>query len=192
MKKLSMLILYFLTGCVNAGTITSGQLIANETKIDISGKEIILNEDCSIKEIHIDIPYCGEVNLRRGDICTIERNMDKKQRGYKTFQVINKNDVLACAIGPYGVCNEIIYIKNLGKLYTDLVDNALIPEGYLIKIEPYSYESILQGKKTINGYELITKMRYYQIQYKPDNLEKCPIDSATYSSENNKDWSKDK
>lgn len=191
MKNLFLCFFVFLIGCANTGTITSGQLIVNGvTKIDLLGKEIVLNKDCSPQKINFDIPFCGGWNLNEEELCTLY----PKDAGtiYKIFQVINDNDALLCTLDYYGGCDKVIYVKNLGKGVNNLIDDALIPNGLLVKKKPYRYTTVIGGSKTIEGYEFVVKGKFSKIKYQPNDIQTCPFEDVTYSSENNKDWIKDK
>ena len=191
MKNLLLCFLCFLIGCTNTGTITSGQLIVNGvTKIDLLGKKIVLNKDCLPQKINFDIPFCGGWNLSEGELCTLS----PKNAGiiYKTFQVINDKDALICALNYYGGCDKVIYVKNLGEGFKSLIDDALIPDGLLVKTKPYRYVTLMGGSRTIEGYEFVVKGKFNKVKYQPDDVQVCPFEDVTYSSENNKDWVKDK
>jgi len=187
MKKIFALSMILLSGCVNTGNIISGELVVNSTKINLSGKEIILNEDCSPQYVNIDIPYCGNGDIKKGEICTT--TPDQQQYGYKIFQVINNKDALICTINGYGNCyGNIEYVKNLGANFNDdLVDDVRIEGSTLIKTKPYSYETLL-GIKTIVGYEAITKAEYNKIKYRVDNTKKCEKLEYSYSKKSKEDW----
>ena len=150
MKKSWLITLYtviLLTGCGNIGHIVSGQLVANNTNIDLAGKNIILNDDCSPNKVDFDIPYCGKNDINKGELCSI--NPDEQQLGYKIFQVINDKDALICKVNIYGGCvGEIEYVKNLGEGYELLADGYAIKDSILLKTGTYSYKTLF-GKKLL-------------------------------------------
>ena len=180
-KIYMILCLILLSGCVNTGHIVSGHLTLNDTPKDMAGKTIILNDDCSPKEIELNIPYCGDKNIPQNEICTT--TPDNHQYGYKIVQVINKNDALVCTMNGYGGCfGNIEYIKNLGAHYDGLVDDVKITDNILLKKKPYVYETLF-GQKTVNGYELVTKAKFSKIKYIPNDKEKCLKNEYSYSKE---------
>lgn len=192
MKKLVIVlsVTLILSACVNTGKIVSGKLIINKTEKDLSGKEIVLNDDCSPKSVKMNIPYCGEGNIQKGDICTT--TSDKQQYGYKIFQVINKKDALVCTMNGYGSCyGNVEYIKNLAADYEGLVDDAGIKDNLLLKTEPYSYSGVLGNQKTVNGYELITSVKFNKVKYQTENAKQCPKIEYSYSKDKGAEWIED-
>ncbi len=191
MKKLSIFIfLFMLSACVNTETITSGTLIVNNIEKDLSGKTIILNKDCTPKQIKLNIPYCGNSEIKKNEICTT--TPDKLQYGYKIFQVLNKKDALVCTINNYGICyGNLEYIKNLGLDYDNLIDNVRIEDNLLLKKEPFSYTSANGVFHTVNGYELITKIELKEIQYNIYNSKTCAKNKYSYSKNNKSPWKED-
>ena len=193
MKKIYIInLLFLLVGCTNTGQIISGQLISNNLTKDLTGKTIILNDDCSPKKIVLNIPYCGNSNISKNELCTT--TPDQKQYGYKILQVLNKKDALICTTNGYGNCyDDVEYVKNLGMEYEELIDNARIEGNILLKKSPYSYETAL-GRKTIKGYELITNAKFNKIKYLANNTKKCPKKEYSYSKDilkSNKNWIED-
>ena len=189
MKKLLLFFILILSGCVNTGYIISGELVANSTKIDLTGKKIILNDDCSPNKVKFDTPYCGKKGIKKGEICSL--NPDKQQLGYIIFQVIDDNDALICEASIYGGCaGEMEYVKNLGKGYEFLVDGYGVRDGFLLKTGTYSYNTFL-GKKTVIAYEYVSKADFNKVKYKPDNIEKCNKSEYSYSMKHKQKWKED-
>ena len=192
MKKLVIVlsIILLLSACVNTGKIVSGKLIVNKTEKDLSGKEIILNDDCSPKLVKMNIPYCGNGNIQKGDICTT--TPDEQQYGYKIFQVVGKKDALVCAMNGYGECyGNVEYVKNLAADYEGLVDDAGIKDNFLLKRGPYSYRGVLGNQKTVNGYELITFAKFNKVKYQVENAKQCPKIEYSYSKNKGAEWIED-
>ena len=191
MRIFLLFFIVILSSCVNTGHIISGELVANNTKIDLTGKKIILNEDCSPYKIDFDIPYCGKkgIDIKKGEICSV--NPDEHQLGYIIFQVINDKDALICQASIYGGCaGEVEYVKNLGKGYEFLVDGYGIKDSELLRTGTYSYDTFL-GKKTVIAYEYISKANFNKVKYKPNNIEKCNKSEYSYSMKYKEDWKED-
>ncbi len=185
--------LLLISGCVNSGRIVSGNLVVNDTKHDLSGNLVTLNDDCSPDEVLYDLPYCGSYNVNKNKLCTTTPNLN--QIGYKIVQVINKNDALVCTANVYGGCfGNIEYIKNLGNDYEYIVDDVYITDNFLIKTDPYTYNTAAGVAKTVNGYELVSNFKVEQITYMPDDQEVCIEKeysySKTYSLDEQQKWIK--
>jgi hypothetical protein len=192
MRKLVVVlsIILLLSACVNTGKIVSGKLVVNNTEKDLSGKEIVLNDDCSPKSVTMNIPYCGNGNMQKGDVCTT--TPDKQQYGYKIFQVVGAKDALVCTMNGYGSCyGNVEYIKNLAADYESLVDDVGIKDNFLLKTDPYSYHGVLGNQKTVNSYELITSVQFKKIKYRVENAKQCPKLEYSYSRDKGAEWIED-
>lgn len=191
MKKIFIAVcMLVLSSCVNTGHIVSGELIVNDiVKKDMTGKTIILNDDCSPQKVDINIPYCGDSYISNNELCTI--TPDKKQHGYKIFQVVNEKDALICTMNGYGNCyGNIEYVKNLGANYQELIDDFRVTDSILLKRQPYSYQTVW-GQKTITGYEAVTNLKYNNIRYTVDDAEKCSKKEYSYSKNVGASWVED-
>ena len=63
--------------------------------------------------------------------------------------------------------------------------------GFLLKTEPYSYCGVFGNQKTVNGYELITSVKFNKVKYQAENSKQCPKIEYSYSKDKGAEWMED-